>query len=219
MERIQLEYDVYKSHVLESNTKTLFHQHIITSTGGIKYYFLFAPDSEAVLYVSYINESTSTGQANIADYIANYASSANKNIKETSFRSDRFRRQYSSESGNNTEACTNTEWTEFYDVDFGSEKKYFSELVVKCDNLDKIRIRLDGEIVIQTIINSLKKVLVDDDGITMKDIDVSYVNNISTLYLDLNYQKGSRIQIMQQRRSGSGDLTMKGYILSYVERI
>ena len=219
MEKIQLHYPEYKSHVLESDTKDLPYQHIITSTGGHRYFFLFAPDGDVILYECFINEATSTGLAEVLDYEINYAPSANKNIRDDSFRSDKFRRQYASESGNNTQACTDSDWTEFYDIDFGLETKYFSELVVKCDNLDKIRIRLDGNIIIQTIINSLKRVIVDDDGIIMKDIDVSYVNNISTLYLDLNYQKSKRIQIMQQRRTGSGDLTMKGYILSYVERV
>ena len=219
MEKIKLDYNEYKNHVLISATKNLPYQHIITSTGEIRYFFLFAPDGDSILYECFINESTSTGLADVTDYETNYASSANKNVRDPQFRSDKFRRQYSSTSGNNTLACTDSDWTEFYDIDFGTESKYFSELVIKCDNLDKIRVRLDGEIIIQTIINSLKKVLVDDDGITLKDIDVSYVNNITTLYLDLNYQKGTRIQIMQQRRVGTGDLTMKGYILSYVERI
>ena len=219
MEKIKLHYNEYKSHVLESETKNLPYQHIITSTGGYRYFFLFAPDGDSILYECFINETTSTGLADATDYEDNYASGANKNIRETSFRSDKFRRQYASDSGNTTLECTDWDWTEFYDIDFGSEKKYFSELVIKCDNLDRVRVRLDSVNILQTTINSLKKVLVDDDGITLKDIDVSYVNNISTVYLDLNYQKGSRLRILQQRRSGTGDLTMKGYVLSYVERI
>jgi len=81
MERIELNYNSYKTHVLNSLTKNLQHQHIITSTGGHRYFFLFAPDGDAILYVSYINESTSTGQINITDYETNYADQANRQIE------------------------------------------------------------------------------------------------------------------------------------------
>jgi len=213
---LKLTYTEYKSHVLDSETKNLQYQHIITSTGGAKYYTLFAPDGEHLLYICYIDEVRHA--SSVIDYEANYTSNANNQIKDNVFRSDRFRREYDSTSGDVTHECTDDGWTEFYDIDFGSEKKWFSEFVYKCDNLEKIRVKIDDEVALQAPLNSLKKVIVDDDGITMKDIDFSYVNNISTLYLDLNYQKGSRIRILQQRRNGTGDLTAKGYVLSYVEK-
>lgn len=133
-------------------------------------------------------------------------------------RSEKFLRKYDSVSGDVTKSCLSTSWTEFYDIDFSPNELQFSELVYKCSNLDIVKVEVDGESVITTTLNDLKKVIVDDDGITMKDIDVSYTNNISTLQLDLNYHKGSQIKIYQKRRTGNGDLTAKGYVLSYIER-
>ena len=215
---IKLTYNEYKSHVLDSVTKDLQYQHIITSTGGHRYFFLFAPDGDSLLYVSNINEATSTGLADVIDYETNYASHANEQIKDDCYRSFKFGKKFTGTSGDNTKSCNDSNWTKFYEIDFDSENKFFSELVYKCDNLDHLAIGIDNVIVLEATINALKKVIVDDDGIIMKDIDVSYVNNISTIYIDLNNQRGSNIKIYQKKRTGTGDLTAKGYLLSYVEK-
>ena len=213
MRDLQLSYTDFENIVLTSG---MIYRHTLELVDGTKYYTLFATDDN-IMFQCKMNSMTESG--NITDYENNYASNANRFIKEDSFRNDRYRRKYDSISTNNTKSCTDSNWTEFYDIDFGSDIKYFSELALKCDNLDKIKIQLDEETIIETTLYSLKQVIVDNDGITMKDIDVSYLGNTLTLYLDLNYQKGSKLQIMQQRRAGSGDLTMKGYVLSYVERV
>ena len=216
MKNIRLTYSGYINTVVDDKGIYEDMQHTLEYIGIDKYYHLFTID-DIICYESFINSVVNSGE--VEDYETKYADTANRILGGESFRSNKFARKYDSSSTEVTESCSDSSWTLFHDINFGSEVKYFSELVYKCSNLDKIRVRIDDdEVTLQAAINSLKKVIVDDDGIVMKDIDVSYVNNIATVYMDLNYQKGSRIRILQQKRNGTGDLTSKGYLLSYVER-
>lgn len=216
MKNIRLTYSGYVDIVNNEKEISDDMQHVLEYINLDKYYHLFTIDGN-ICYESFIDSVANSEE--VEHYESNYLTIANRIMGKEDYRSRKFSRKYESNSSPITNLCDDSTWTLFHDIDFGSEVKYFSELVYKCSNLDKIRIRIDNdEATLQAPLNSLKKVLVDDDGITMKDIDVSYVNNITTIYMDLNYQRGSRIRILQQRRAGTGDLTSRGYILSYVER-
>lgn len=170
-----------------------------------KYYLLFAFNNYNKVYECQIDSiHTSTG---VADFEANYKDKVLVNYKK-----------YTGDSGDITHSCNDSEWTEFYSITpEGEESVLFQELMIKTSNNHKVKVTIDGEIILNASLLTIYNVIYDDCAVDLDSIHLSYVDGIVSLVLKLNGVRGTTIKVYQQKRSGSGDLTMKGYFLAYID--
>lgn len=216
--------------------KDLNYQHTSTYIGSVQQYFLFAYDSP-ICYVCYIDEASTP--SDFAEYEDNYAENANKNLEEIGVNvtvantinavivskpdDTRIIKSVSSFSST-TKSCNSSTWTEFYNIDFSPNEVYFHELIIKSDNAHLLQITIDSntsitDLDIGTFESFIAPTGSNNHNTVSKFLGAVRHGNDYHLKFNLDGVKGSVLKIDQKRISGTGNLTLEGYILSYKEDI
>lgn len=110
-------------------------------------------------------------------------------------------------------SITDSAFTNYYTVSMASDV-YFRELMVFLDNDHILRITVGSTVIFEESIKALKDVGLNTDIYKISDI-VKYSDNAKVIAFNLNNFKGQTLLVDQKRRSGTGDVTLKGIITTY----
>lgn len=123
-----------------------------------------------------------------------------------------------------SKSCNSSTWTEFYNIDFSPNEVLFQELIIKSDNSHLIKITIDDQIILSDVDISILESFISPTGSDNHNTRSNFIGAIKKgndyhLKFNLDGSKGASLRVYQKRVSGSGNLTLEGYILTYKEDI
>lgn len=123
-------------------------------------------------------------------------------------------------AGSVTKSCNASTWTEFYDAGLTGENEFIWVQIISDDG-GLIKIDIDDNEVFSGKLSDLMSVFIGNDYGSYNEFYVdSYMIGIDTDYalkISLAGWIGQNLKIYRKRESGSGKLTLKGYLLAYAE--
>lgn len=186
--------------------KGLKIQHYLVNKNSDKYYTIFTFDAliEYRVVINSIDHPTE-----VADFEASYLSGSNKRItKDVSIV------KFKTDIGNTTLACTDSAWTEFFNVS-AVDAREAAELTLFFRNTERFQVWLDSKLVISERLDRLALLLDANDKFQTDYIKLCRDSTGVVMIVTLNLKgtEASSMVIEQSMISGSDNLRMDGYIL------
>ena len=113
-----------------------------------------------------------------------------------------------------TKSCT-TDWNNFIIHSLEKDENEFLSILLRTTDEEGVRVKIDDHVVFEGLISALLAVFTKADSSLSDTIFVDKVSSVVYFKISLEGSVGKNLAVDRRKESGTGNLTISGYILSY----